>query len=123
RLARIMVLVIAGVSLSLALHGSSTLVSLLLLGYAGITQLFPGIVLGLFWKPVSMPGVFVGLTAGVFCMAALFLTHHDPFLGVSAGFIGLCANFSLAIAVSLATPRAKADTIAQVAMSQSSSPP
>jgi SSS family solute:Na+ symporter len=104
RVARMMVIVISAIALYLSIHGSSTLVSLLLLGYAGITQLFPGVVLGLFWNRVTMPGVFVGLAVGVISMASLFATHHDPFLGVSAGFLGLCANFALAITISLLTP-------------------
>jgi SSS family solute:Na+ symporter len=101
RIARIMVVVISLISLYLAIHGSTTLVSLLLLGYAGITQLFPGVVLGLFWKRTSTPAVFAGLTVGVASMATLFLTKHDPFLGISAGFLGLCANFTIAITLSL----------------------
>jgi SSS family solute:Na+ symporter len=104
RVARLMVVVISLISLYLAVHGSTTLVSLLLLGYAGITQLFPGVVLGLFWKRTTMPAVFTGLTVGVASMATLFLSHHDPFLGISAGFLGLCANFTIAIALSLLSP-------------------
>jgi solute:Na+ symporter, SSS family len=104
RIARLMVVVISLVSLYLAIHGSSTLVSLLLLGYAGITQLFPGVVLGLFWKRTTTPAVFTGLIFGVSSMATLFLTHHDPFLGISAGFLGLCANFTIAISLSLLSP-------------------
>ena len=106
RVARMMVVVLSAVALYLAIYGSSTLVSLLLLGYAGITQFFPGVVLGLFWNRVTMPGVFAGLAVGVISMAALFVTHHDPFLGLSAGFLGLCANFALAIAVSRSTHKA-----------------
>jgi SSS family solute:Na+ symporter len=104
RIARLMVVVISLISLYLAIHGSSTLVSLLLLGYAGITQLFPGVVLGLFWKRTTTPAVFTGLIFGVSSMATLFLTHHDPFLGISAGFLGLCANFTIAISLSLLSP-------------------
>jgi len=101
RLARIMVAVISLISLYLSIHGSSTLVALLLLGYAGITQLFPGVVLGLFWKRVTMPAVSTGIVAGVGTLAALYLTHRDPFHGLSAGFLGLCLNFALAIGLSL----------------------
>ena len=101
RIARLMVVVISLISLYLAIHGSTTLVSLLLLAYAGITQLFPGVVLGLFWKRVSMSGVFAGLIFGVASMAILFLTKHDPCLGLSAGFLGLCLNFTIAIFLSL----------------------
>jgi SSS family solute:Na+ symporter len=104
RVARIMVIVISAIALYLSIHGSSTLVSLLLLGYAGITQLFPGVVLGRFWNRVTMPAIFAGLAVGVISMAALFATHHDPFLGVSAGFLGLCANFAFAMTISLPTP-------------------
>src|SRR5580704_240084 len=104
RIARLTLIVISAISLYLAIHGSTTLVALLLLGYAGITQLFPGVVLGLFWKRVSMPGIFAGLIFGVTLMAVLFLTKHDPFMGISAGFLGLCSNFTIAISLSLLSP-------------------
>lgn len=105
RLARVMVAVISLISLYLAIHGLTSLVALLLLGYAGITQLFPGVVLGLFWKRVTMAGVFTGIVIGVGLVAFLYLTKRDPFFGVSAGFLGLCANFGIAIALSLVSPR------------------
>lgn len=104
RLARIMVVVISLISLYLAMHGSTTLVALLLLGYAGITQLFPGVVLGLFWKRVSMPAIFTGLVFSVAAVTFLMLTKRDPYLGISAGFLGLCANFTIAITLSLFRP-------------------
>jgi SSS family solute:Na+ symporter len=108
RIARLMVVVISLISLYLATHGSTTLVSLLLLAYAGITQLFPGVVLGLFWKRVTMPAVFAGLIFGVASMAILFVTKHDPFLGLSAGFLGLCLNFTIAVFLSLLKPTPQA---------------
>jgi SSS family solute:Na+ symporter len=98
RLARIMVAVI---SLYLAVYSSSTLVSLLLLGYAGVTQFFPGVVLGLFWKRVTMAGVFAGMIVGVACTAFLILSKRDPFCGLNAGFIALCSNFAVAVLVSM----------------------
>ena len=55
KLARVMVVVLSLISLYLAIYSSTTLVSLLLLGYAGVTQFFPGVVLGLYWKRVTMP--------------------------------------------------------------------
>jgi solute:Na+ symporter, SSS family len=73
----------------------------LLIGYAGVTQFFPGVVLGLFWKRVTMPGVFTGLLAGVGTVAFLMLTNRDPFFGWSAGFVALCLNFAITIALSL----------------------
>jgi SSS family solute:Na+ symporter len=102
RLARTMVIVLSGVSLYFAMHSSATLVSLLLLGYAGISQFFPGVVLGLFWRRVSKAGVFAGLLAGVMSAAALILGKKDPIGGINAGFIALCVNFAVTVAVSAA---------------------
>ena len=104
KLARAMVVVLSVVSLYFAIYSSTTLVSLLLLGYAGVTQFFPGVVLGLYWKRVTMPGVFAGMIAGVATVAFLVLTDRDPFLGWSAGFVALCLNFAITVVLSLITP-------------------
>lgn len=61
-------------------------------------------VLGLFWKRVTTPAVFAGIVIGVGLVAFLFLTKRDPFLGVNAGFLGLCLNFAIAIGLSLISP-------------------
>jgi SSS family solute:Na+ symporter len=96
--------VLALTSFGLALHSSSTLVALLLLGYAGVTQFFPGVVLGLFWPRVTAIGATSGLVAGLAVVAILMLSHRDPFHGFNAGFLALAFNFAVTTAVSLATP-------------------
>lgn len=101
RVARAAVVVLSLVSLYFAIYSSTTLVSLLLLGYAGITQFFPGVVLGLYWKRASSTAVFAGMVAGVGVVVFLFLTHRDPYHGWSAGFLGLCLNFMIAATLSL----------------------
>jgi SSS family solute:Na+ symporter len=101
KLARAMVIVLGVISLCLAIYSSTTLVSLLLTGYAGVTQFFPGVVLGLYWKRVTMPAVFAGMIAGVATAVFLMLSHRDPVFGLSAGFIALCLNFLIAIFASL----------------------
>jgi len=103
KLARAVVVALGLVSLIVAIYSSITLVSLLLLGYAGVTQFFPGVVLGIFWKRVTMPGVFGGLIAGVACAAVLILSNHDPFQGINAGFLAVCLNFAIVVLVSAAT--------------------
>ncbi|HEV2446933.1 MAG TPA: hypothetical protein VGS58_13475, partial [Candidatus Sulfopaludibacter sp.] len=70
------------------------------------TQFFPGVLLGLFWKRVTMAGVFAGLIAGVGTVALLTLSNHDPFFGWSAGFVALCLNFLVVTALSLTKPPA-----------------
>ena len=104
KLARAMVLVITAVALYFAIYSSTTLVSLLLLGYAGVTQFFPGVVLGLYSRRVTMAGVLSGIVVGVATVAFLMLSKRDPFIGLNAGFIALCLNFAVTGAVSLLRP-------------------
>jgi SSS family solute:Na+ symporter len=109
KLARAMVVVLGLISLALAVFSSTTLVSLLLMGYAGVTQFFPGVVLGLYWPRVSTRAVFAGMIAGVVTAVVLMLSHRDPWFGVSAGFLALCLNFVIVAALSLATPALSRD--------------
>jgi len=103
RLAKVMVVVITGVAMYLALFSKMSLVGLLLFAYNGVAQFFPGVVLGLFWRRVNAAGVFCGLIAGLGSGMTLIFTHHDPVLGLNAGFIGLCVNFAVTAAASLLT--------------------
>ncbi len=103
-LAKIMVPVITAAALFFAIHSSATLVALLLLGYAGVAQFLPGVVLGLFAKRVTMPAVFAGLATGIAIVAILMLSKHDPLYGMNVGFLGLCANFVVTGVVSCFTP-------------------
>jgi SSS family solute:Na+ symporter len=109
-LARAAVVILGLISLVLAIYSSSTLVSLLLTGYAGITQFFPGVLLGLFWRRVTTSAVFAGLASGVAVAAFLMLSHRDPLFGLSAGFLALCLNFLLVVLGSLLTPARIAST-------------
>jgi solute:Na+ symporter, SSS family len=106
KLARVMVVVLGLISLLLAIYRSATLVGLLLTGYAGVTQFFPGVVLGLYWKHVTAPAVFAGLIAGVATVIFLLLSHRDPWFGWNAGFLALCLNFLITVVVSWLTPAA-----------------
>ena len=103
RLARIMVIVLSVVAVYFAIHSSATIVALLLVGYAGVTQFFPGVVLGLYWKRASTIAVFAGIITGVAVVAGLMLTKHDPVFGLNAGFLALCANFLVTVLLSLAS--------------------
>jgi solute:Na+ symporter, SSS family len=105
KLARVMVVVLGLISLCLAIFSSTTLVSLLLTGYAGVTQFFPGVVLGLYWRRVTMSAVFAGMLAGVATAIFLMLSHRDPLFGCSAGFVALCLNFMITMLLSLLTPK------------------
>lgn len=103
QLAKIMVLVLTIGALILAIYTSASLVSLLLLGYAGVAQLLPGVVFGLYSRRVTTTGVFAGMSMGIAIAVFLMLTGRDPYKGVNAGFIALCCNFALTGMVSLLT--------------------
>jgi len=106
RMAKVLVIVIAAITLYFAIFSSTTLVNLLLLGYSGVTQFFPGVVYGLYWRRATKVGVFIGMIAGVATVAYLTLSKMDPFMGLNAGFFALCVNLVLTTAISLLT-RAK----------------
>ncbi len=102
-LSRFMVLVIMIFALIFAIFFPNELVPLLIFGYNGVSQFFPGVVLGLFWKRVTKAGVFCGLIAGVGVVLILILGNRDPFLGMNAGFVGLVVNLLTTVLVSLKT--------------------
>ena len=104
RVAKILVLILTLGALFFAIHSSASLVSLLLLGVAGVAQLFPGVLLGLFSTRVTTSGVFAGIAAGLSIAAFLMLTGRDPYMGLNAAFIALCFNFAVTGSVSLLTP-------------------
>lgn len=108
KLAKISVLVITVAALWAAIYSSTTLVGLLLLGYGGVAQFFPGVVFGLYSKRASMPGVFAGIVVGVTIYIPLALTKHDPIAGLNAGFVALCCNF-LVVALTCALRPARVD--------------
>jgi SSS family solute:Na+ symporter len=83
------------------------LVNLLLTGYSGVTQFFPMIVLGLFWKSSTKIASFAGLFVGEFLVFYLMLNKLDPLtvgqFHFNAGFVALVANMAVFLVVSLAT--------------------
>lgn len=103
KLAKIMVVVITLISLYFAIYSSSTLVALLLLGYAGVTQFFPGVVYGLYWKRANALSICTGMIVGIVIVAYLVLNKLDPFMGLNAGFVALAVNFVVTTVMVLAT--------------------
>jgi SSS family solute:Na+ symporter len=102
-LSRFVVFVIMAFALVLAIFLHKELVLLLILGYDGVSQFFPGVVLGLFWKRVTRAGVFSGIGGGIILVSFLIISGRDPFLGMNAGFVALGLNALLTVSVSLMT--------------------
>jgi SSS family solute:Na+ symporter len=119
RVARSFVPIVAVVAVALALLGGQTIVALLLMGYAFVTQLFPGLICSQMRNnPATKAGVFAGIVVGVATVAAITLTHSTinslaPFLpiemnDINVGFVALALNVVVTAAVSLATRPAAA---------------
>ncbi|MDR3531710.1 MAG: sodium:solute symporter [Rhodopila sp.] len=76
RLAKLLVPVVAVVSVVFTLQGGTTIVALLLMGYSFVTQLFPTLVASLLpHNPVTREGAFAGICVGIATVAATTLTH------------------------------------------------
>jgi SSS family solute:Na+ symporter len=76
RVAKLMVPVIALVSVIFTLNGGTTIVALLLMGYSFVTQLFPSLIASLLPRnPVTWEGAFAGICVGVATVAITSLTH------------------------------------------------
>jgi len=100
-LSRSMVLVIMTFALFFAIFLPNELVPLLIFGYDGVCQFFPGVILGLFWKRVTKIGVIYGIIAGIAVVIILIIGGRDPFLGMNAGFVGLVVNGIITVTISL----------------------
>jgi solute:Na+ symporter, SSS family len=119
KLAKITVVVVTVAALFSAIYSSTTLVSVLLVGNAGVAQFFPGVVLGLYSKRVTAIGVFAGITTGVVMAVLLMLSGHDPLVGLNAGFIALCLNLAVTGIVSALTSAADGEPASSFASSLS----
>lgn len=107
KVVRLMIIVIVTIAALLSIFLPNLLVNLLLMGYAGITQFFPLIVGGIFWKKATKAGSFSGLIVGEVLLAFLLLSKIDPVpilgLHLNAGFVALVVNTVVYIIVSLLT--------------------
>jgi SSS family solute:Na+ symporter len=103
RLARALVPVVTVLAVVLTFMRPKMLVTLLLLGYSGIAQFFPGVFLGLFWRRATKAGIYAGMIAGIGSLLAVnFGLLRFPF-GLFFGFWGLLINLTVCLLVTLLT--------------------
>jgi SSS family solute:Na+ symporter len=108
RVSRGAMLGVATLALVLALWSPKELVLLLIFGYAFVTQLFPGIALGLALPSLTTRPVALGLLAGEAAVVWLIASGRDPCLGMNAGFVALVVNFLVTLAAWAALDRGAA---------------
>ncbi|GAA4097348.1 sodium:solute symporter [Nocardioides kongjuensis] len=101
RMSRIMVLVVMGVSLTIALTAPTLLVNLLQIGQVGVSQFVPAVLLGLFWKRLSTAATMAGAAVGLGLVAWSVLTSTPIVLGCNIGFVALAVNLTVTVVGSL----------------------
>ncbi len=113
-LAKWLVPVIMLIAVYFTITGSSTIVTMLLVGYSFVTQLFPTVVASLMPRnPVTAAGAFAGILTGVVVATILTFTHAtigslvpglpETIRDLNVGIIALVANVVVLIAVSAVT--------------------
>jgi len=92
------------ISVILAYTAPAYIVYLLLVGYTGITQMFPGWVLGSIWKWITLEGVLAGLIVGL-VVGVLTCFVWPDYLGIHSIIWGLLFNLPITLVVSKLTYR------------------
>ena len=100
---RISVLIFGLAAMFLALYAGGRLVSLLLLAYAGITQMFPAAVLGLFWRRMNKYAAGAGIIVGLAVVTYIKFGLQTNPLGIHFGLWGLIVNFIVTVIVAYIT--------------------
>jgi SSS family solute:Na+ symporter len=112
RVTRITVLVVALLAFGFWAEAKSTLVGLLLIGYNGVTQLFPGVVLGVMNRRPSAFAVGAGLIAGIIVLIYFAVTGTGQVAGINTGLVALLVNI-VVLAICAAVVRTPAVTAAR----------
>jgi SSS family solute:Na+ symporter len=114
RVARIAVILVALVVVWFSIGGSGTLVSLLLMAYSFVTQLFPSLLMSLARRNfVTKQGAIAGVCVGIATVAAINLSHMtlaqllpglpEVLHEVNIGIVALVLNVTTMLLVSAAT--------------------
>jgi solute:Na+ symporter, SSS family len=113
-LAKLLVPVVMLVAVYFTLTGNSTIVTMLLVGYSFVTQLFPAVIAALMRRnPATGAGVFAGILVGVVITAVLTFTKTtigslfpelpEVVRDLNVGIIALVANVVVMVVVSAVT--------------------
>jgi len=70
-----------------------TLVGLLLIGYSGVTQLFPGVVLSLRKQPPHAWSVAIGIIVALALLSLFAWQGTSVIYGANVGTVALAVNF------------------------------
>jgi SSS family solute:Na+ symporter len=97
---RALVLVVAVLALWFWIVAKRTLVDLLLIGYNGVSQFFPGTVLAFCWRRTTAFGVSAGILSGLGLLAVLAMRGDATVAGFNDGLVALVVNTAACIGAS-----------------------
>jgi SSS family solute:Na+ symporter len=92
RATRILIFVVGALALCWWLVARTSLVGLLLIGYSGVTQFFPGVVLALGAQRPPAAAIGAGIVAGIIVVAIAALFGAPTVYGLNVGVFALLAN-------------------------------
>jgi SSS family solute:Na+ symporter len=90
---RVLVLILGIISTILAYTSPALLVDLYLLSASGVLQLFPALIMGIYWGSLSKYEVIPGLVVGELAVIALYALKMEP-LGIPGMIWGLILNLA-----------------------------
>jgi SSS family solute:Na+ symporter len=90
---RVLVLVLGIISTILAYTSPALLVDLYLLSASGVLQLFPALIMGIYWGSLSKYEAIPGLVVGELAVIALYALKMEP-LGIPGMIWGLIVNLA-----------------------------
>ena len=113
RLIRVLVVVIGAIAYYFAVLSNMSLVSLLLMSYGAIAQIFPTLIAVFYWPRCTRAGAVAGLVAG-FGVTALFNIYPSlQWQQIHPGIWGVTANVLAMVVVSLLTTRMEEEHVRQ----------
>jgi len=115
RTTRILVLVVALLAFGFWALAKTSLVGLLLIGYNGITQLFPGVVLGVTERRPPGLAVGAGIVAGILALVYFTVSGQGQVGGVNTGLVALAINALVLAIVWAIAPRQRSGSVAPIA--------
>jgi len=95
--------VVGVIAYIIALDTELSLVAILLLAYGGVVQLAQPVYAAFLWRRATAPGVISGLVVGILVTGLLVWRPEWRPFGLHEGLVGLAANLSIFVVVSLLT--------------------
>jgi SSS family solute:Na+ symporter len=99
RATRFLIVIVAVFALAWWLAARTTLVGLLLIGYSGVTQFFPGVVLALGPRRPAALAVGAGIAGGIAVVATAAALGAPTFAGLNVGLAALVVNVGVVFGV------------------------